>query len=43
MNRPIIVDGRNCLHRDIMRENGFQYYPLGRPAVESKVRLRSNT
>ncbi|MCY2953184.1 MAG: UDP-glucose/GDP-mannose dehydrogenase family protein [Planctomycetota bacterium] len=43
MNRPIIVDGRNCLHRDIMRENGFQYYPLGRPAVESKVRVRSKT
>ena len=43
MNRPIIVDGRNCLHREIMRENGFQYYPLGRPAVESKVRVRGKT
>jgi UDPglucose 6-dehydrogenase len=41
MNQPIIFDGRNCLHRDIMRENGFQYYPLGRPPVESKMRLRS--
>lgn len=41
MNQPIIVDGRNCLHHDIMRENGFQYYPLGRPAVESRARQRN--
>ena len=25
MNTPIIFDGRNCLHRDVMRETGFQY------------------
>jgi UDPglucose 6-dehydrogenase len=40
MNRPIIFDGRNCLHRDVMRENGFQYYPIGRPFVETPLRLR---
>src|SRR5688500_8834200 len=40
MNAPIIFDGRNCLHRDIMRESGFQYYPLGRPAVENSLRLK---
>jgi UDPglucose 6-dehydrogenase len=41
MNAPIIFDGRNCLHRDVMRESGFQYYPMGRPAVENKLRLKS--
>ncbi|MGN6726344.1 MAG: UDP-glucose dehydrogenase family protein [Tepidisphaeraceae bacterium] len=40
MNQPIIFDGRNCLNRDVMRENGFQYYPMGRPAVEQTLRLR---
>jgi len=40
MNQPIIFDGRNCLHRDVMRENGFQYYPMGRPAVENTLRLK---
>ena len=40
MNNPIIFDGRNCLHRDIMRESGFQYYPMGRPAVENALRLK---
>ena len=41
MNQPVIFDGRNCLHRDVMRENGFQYYPMGRPAVENKLRLKN--
>jgi UDPglucose 6-dehydrogenase len=40
MNTPIIFDGRNCLHRDVMRETGFQYYPIGRPAVENSLRLK---
>jgi UDPglucose 6-dehydrogenase len=40
MNTPIIFDGRNCLHRDVMREAGFQYYPMGRPAVENTLRLK---
>jgi UDPglucose 6-dehydrogenase len=40
MNQPIIFDGRNCLHRDTMRETGFQYYPIGRPAVENSLRLK---
>jgi UDPglucose 6-dehydrogenase len=40
MNTPLIFDGRNCLHRDVMRENGFQYYPMGRPPVENKLRLK---
>src|SRR3954466_16356640 len=41
MNAPIIFDGRNCLHRDVMRETGFQYYPMGRPAVENTLRLKT--
>jgi UDPglucose 6-dehydrogenase len=41
MNSPVIFDGRNCLHRDVMREAGFQYYPMGRPAVENTLRLKN--
>jgi UDPglucose 6-dehydrogenase len=41
MNQPIIFDGRNCLNREVMRESGFQYYPMGRPAVENAMRLKS--
>ncbi|QOV92145.1 UDP-glucose dehydrogenase family protein [Humisphaera borealis] len=41
MNQPMIFDGRNCLHRDVMRENGFQYFPMGRPPVENKLRLKN--
>ena len=41
MNAPIIFDGRNCLNRDVMRESGFQYYPMGRPAVENSLRLKA--
>ena len=41
MNQPVIFDGRNCLNREVMRENGFQYYPMGRPVVENKLRLKN--
>ncbi|HMB94493.1 MAG TPA: UDP binding domain-containing protein, partial [Tepidisphaeraceae bacterium] len=41
MNAPIIFDGRNCLHRDVMRETGFQYYPMGRPPVENTLKLKN--
>ena len=43
MNAPIIFDGRNCLNRDVMRESGFQYYPMGRPPVENALRLKQRT
>jgi UDPglucose 6-dehydrogenase len=43
MTAPIIFDGRNCLNRDVMRENGFQYYPMGRPPVEKELRLKART
>jgi len=42
MNSPIIFDGRNCLHHDVMRETGFQYYPMGRPPVENSLRFKAN-
>ena len=41
MNTPLIFDGRNCLHRDVIRESGFQYYPMGRPCVENQLRLKT--
>jgi UDPglucose 6-dehydrogenase len=41
MNTPLIFDGRNCLNRDVMRETGFQYYPIGRPCVENALRLKN--
>jgi UDPglucose 6-dehydrogenase len=41
MNTPLIFDGRNCLHRDVMRESGFQYYPIGRPCIENALRLKN--
>src|SRR4030095_4668784 len=40
MNTPLIFDGRNCLNRDVMRENGFQYYTMGRPPGENAPRLQ---
>lgn len=43
MNQPIIFDGRNCLHHDVMRENGFQYYPMGRPCIEKESWLKQRT
>ncbi len=43
MNQPMIFDGRNCLQRDIMRENGFHYYPIGRPVLENSIRSRTMT
>jgi UDPglucose 6-dehydrogenase len=33
MARPVIVDGRNLLDPDAVRDAGFWYYPTGRPAV----------
>jgi UDPglucose 6-dehydrogenase len=43
MNQPIIFDGRNCLRHDVMRENGFQYYPMGRPCIEKGSWLKQRT
>src|SRR3954452_16722407 len=40
MSQPIIFDGRNCLLRDVMRENGFQYSSMARRPVENALRLK---
>jgi UDPglucose 6-dehydrogenase len=37
MNQPLVLDGRNCLHRSDMKKHGFRYYPMGRPCVEAEV------
>jgi UDPglucose 6-dehydrogenase len=49
VNRPLIVDGRNCLDRDEMAATGFTYHGMGRqPGVvlwgrraTDRVRLES--
>jgi UDPglucose 6-dehydrogenase len=30
LNTPIVFDGRNLYEPDVMQENGFEYYPIGR-------------
>jgi UDPglucose 6-dehydrogenase len=34
---PIVIDGRNLYDPDVMAENGFTYYSVGRPAVSAEV------
>ena len=33
MKTPLILDGRNLYEPAVMRQEGFAYYPIGRPAV----------
>jgi UDPglucose 6-dehydrogenase len=33
LKQPVIFDGRNIYDPQVMRELGFSYYPIGRPAV----------
>jgi UDPglucose 6-dehydrogenase len=33
MARPILIDGRNVFSIEQMKQTGFAYYPVGRPAV----------
>ena len=35
MHRPLVLDGRNLLDRDEMRQLGFEYHGVGVPAVEA--------
>jgi UDPglucose 6-dehydrogenase len=30
LNAPVVFDGRNLYEPDVMAENGFEYYPIGR-------------
>jgi UDPglucose 6-dehydrogenase len=34
LRRPLIVDGRNLYEPELMKRHGFEYHPVGRPAVE---------
>jgi UDPglucose 6-dehydrogenase len=33
LNEPVIFDGRNLYNPDQLRQMGFSYYPIGRPAA----------
>jgi UDPglucose 6-dehydrogenase len=35
MKSPVIFDGRNLYEHDVMKAQGFTYYPIGRAAVEA--------
>jgi UDPglucose 6-dehydrogenase len=35
LSTPVIFDGRNIYEIETMREHGFSYYSIGRPAVQS--------
>ncbi len=35
MKSPVIFDGRNLYEHEVMRAQGFTYYPIGRAAVEA--------
>ena len=36
MRQPVIFDGRNLYNPQRMREAGFTYYSIGRPAVRGQ-------
>jgi UDPglucose 6-dehydrogenase len=33
LKQPVIIDGRNVLEPALVREAGFEYLPIGRPAA----------
>jgi len=35
LRRPLIFDGRNLYEPEVMREQGFTYFPIGRAAVRA--------
>jgi UDPglucose 6-dehydrogenase len=37
MHTPIVFDGRNLFDPNMMRDLGFQYYPIGRPPIEANI------
>jgi len=36
MKTPLIFDGRNLYDHDVMREQGFAYFPIGRAPIEAR-------
>lgn len=36
MKSPLVFDGRNIYDLDVMKESGFEYHSIGRPAIGSK-------
>lgn len=38
MNRPLIIDGRNCFPLKLMQDNKIEYYSIGRPSVTGLVK-----
>jgi len=36
LKEPVIFDGRNIYHKDVMLEEGFDYYGVGRTPITSK-------
>jgi UDPglucose 6-dehydrogenase len=37
MKTPVIFDGRNLYEHDVMRAQGFDYYPIGRSTVDASA------
>ena len=37
MHTPIVFDGRNLFDPNMMRDLGFQYYPVGRPLTKANI------
>jgi UDPglucose 6-dehydrogenase len=37
MARPLVIDGRNMLSQEEMRDMGFEYYSFGRPELYARV------
>ena len=40
MREPVIFDGRNLYEPEVLRAEGFTYYPIGRAAVYAPVAAR---
>lgn len=39
MNRPLLIDGRNCFALDEMQNHGIEYHSVGRPSMNTAAEL----